>query len=731
MSLRMNRWRWLGVAMVAVLLVAVVGFVPRAVERRVRTHVLPKLSAKLGLPVEVEAIDVGWGAISLKGVRIGDVARVPNIEVRVGIGAAMVGRLEVGELKLIEPLVQARLGQPDTARLEALIRQHIGDLGDRGVAASAQRGEAAAGSWPLPETLVVDGGTLRLELEADHGQIELGGLTVRAHPKTHEGEVALHELAVVVGRGQRLVLRQLRLRVAASGALEALVGDGQVAPWEGFSLTNVAGTARATSAGELTLDLGGSYGGANEPLWTVKGTIDLVRRVGDVTFAANEFSLARLAAVVPHDMLRDLDQTKIDAALHVQLAQRRVTYEGSGHVIGLTVYHPMIAAEPLDALAFGGTFAGHVDLDARTVVLDQASLATNDVPFTMAATLALPLASRVTEAGVPRPAASLEASLMVPPVPCQTALRAVPKAIAPFLQDFALQGEFAANLAVAIDWNDLDAVVLDADIGLDRCQVKKAPSAVGDRLKTEFVHHVEVDKDAWLDIRIGPSNPDFVPYAALPPHVVNAVLTTEDPRFFRHHGFLPSEFQKALAENLKAGYFRLGASSITMQLVKNVLLYREKTLSRKFQELFLTWHVERVLTKERMLEIYFSVVEYGPGIYGISQAARAYFGKPVAELSVKEAVFLAKLLPSPKARYRQYCEGTLRKWMEDGIGLALERMLQKAWITQAQFDEAMATPLAFAPMTESREQCLERVKKAIAKARSTSPAAAQPEEDER
>ncbi|HEY7955516.1 MAG TPA: biosynthetic peptidoglycan transglycosylase, partial [Polyangia bacterium] len=123
-------------------------------------------------------------------------------------------------------------------------------------------------------------------------------------------------------------------------------------------------------------------------------------------------------------------------------------------------------------------------------------------------------------------------------------------------------------------------------------------------------------------------------------------------------GFISSEFRSALQQNLQRGYFRLGASSITMQMVKNTLLSREKTLSRKLQEMFLTWYLEHSLTKERILEIYFNVIEFGPGIYGIGRAAHHYFGKSAKDLEPQEAAFFSSILPSPKRRYIQYCHAS-------------------------------------------------------------------------
>ena len=136
-------------------------------------------------------------------------------------------------------------------------------------------------------------------------------------------------------------------------------------------------------------------------------------------------------------------------------------------------------------------------------------------------------------------------------------------------------------------------------------------------------------------------------------------MTTEDNGFFKHHGWVSSEFKSALRRNLERGGFRLGASSITMQMVKNVLLTKEKTLSRKLQELFLVWYLEQELPKERILELYFNAIEFGPRIYGIGAATRHYFGKKPSELTPLEAAFFSSILPSPKRRYVQYCHGAL------------------------------------------------------------------------
>jgi membrane peptidoglycan carboxypeptidase len=96
-----------------------------------------------------------------------------------------------------------------------------------------------------------------------------------------------------------------------------------------------------------------------------------------------------------------------------------------------------------------------------------------------------------------------------------------------------------------------------------------------------------------------------------------------------------------------------------MQLIKNVFLHREKTLGRKLQEVLLTWWTERVMDKRDMLELYLNVIEYGPGIYGIRQAAKHYWNREPAELSPAEGVFLSTILPNPKKFYSFYQKNAL------------------------------------------------------------------------
>ncbi|MBK7855387.1 MAG: transglycosylase domain-containing protein [Bacteroidetes bacterium] len=163
-----------------------------------------------------------------------------------------------------------------------------------------------------------------------------------------------------------------------------------------------------------------------------------------------------------------------------------------------------------------------------------------------------------------------------------------------------------------------------------------------------------------------------------------AVLTSEDPSFFYHRGFVEESFRESIIENIKERRFVRGGSTISMQLVKNVFLSRQKNISRKLQEALIVWLIENnnICSKERMFEIYLNAIEWGPGIYGIKQAAEFYFAKHPSELSLAESIYLSSIIPRPKYfKYNFDKEGKLKPYLGSYYKLITNRMLSKTWIT--------------------------------------------------
>jgi monofunctional biosynthetic peptidoglycan transglycosylase len=166
-----------------------------------------------------------------------------------------------------------------------------------------------------------------------------------------------------------------------------------------------------------------------------------------------------------------------------------------------------------------------------------------------------------------------------------------------------------------------------------------------------FIAAIHLPRDRLVERDLSPANPNFRPLEAIDSVLVHAVVTNEDGAFFRHGGFNTEAVKSAIADNLKAGAFRRGAGTITMQLVRNLYLGHARTISRKGQEVVLAWVLEHLtpLTKERMLEIYLNIIEWGDGVFGAEAAARYHFGAPAAALSPEQAARLAAMLPSPRS----------------------------------------------------------------------------------
>ncbi|EKD52057.1 MAG: hypothetical protein ACD_62C00126G0013 [uncultured bacterium] len=155
---------------------------------------------------------------------------------------------------------------------------------------------------------------------------------------------------------------------------------------------------------------------------------------------------------------------------------------------------------------------------------------------------------------------------------------------------------------------------------------------------------------------------EFIPLSQVSPHVVRAILASEDDLFFTHTGFNWRETEKAFKKNMKRKKFSRGASTLTQQLARNLFLTRDKTVFRKLREIMITFRLEQTLTKKRILELYLNSAEFGPGIYGIGAACRYHFKNKPRQVSGYQAALLAAVLPNPKRYSKKPYPGiTLRR----------------------------------------------------------------------
>lgn len=140
----------------------------------------------------------------------------------------------------------------------------------------------------------------------------------------------------------------------------------------------------------------------------------------------------------------------------------------------------------------------------------------------------------------------------------------------------------------------------------------------------------------------------WVPLDQISPWLQKAVILSEDDLFYQHEGINFDMMWEAFKVNWERGRYARGASTLTMQLARNAFLHKRKTLLRKLKEMILARRLEQHLSKQRILELYLNVVEWGENIYGAEAASRYYFGKAAADLNLAQASLLASMLPNPK-----------------------------------------------------------------------------------
>ncbi len=184
----------------------------------------------------------------------------------------------------------------------------------------------------------------------------------------------------------------------------------------------------------------------------------------------------------------------------------------------------------------------------------------------------------------------------------------------------------------------------------------------------------------------------LVPLEEISPYIARATIAIEDAEFYEHNGFRPLSFARALLANLKSRSFSQGGSTITQQVVKNALLTQRKTIGRKIEEIILALRLERVYTKEQILQTYLNETSYGGTIYGVQEASQYFFGIDAKDVDLAQAAYLAAL-PQAPTRYSPY--GNHRDLLDARQKLVLQRMLEEQLITEEEYNQAAEETVTF------------------------------------
>jgi hypothetical protein len=352
------------------------------------------------------------------------------------------------------------------------------------------------------------------------------------------------------------------------------------------------------------------------------------------------------------------------------------------NVKGLCVEHPRLADGPLrmhplrfefrvvpDATAAWRVFAAAANGEAKVIT-----------EFVLALHTAHP---------------SLNLELHVPEVRCQPAFDALPVGSWSRLAGAEVTGTFSLDAKLSFEPGSKEDPKVDYTVS-DQCRFVSVPRDLArDVFRKPFQHRV-YGPNAAESVRLtGPGTGGWTPYARVGKFLPLAVVAMEDGTFFRHRGFHHPSLKSALSANLRAGSFVRGGSTVTMQLAKNLLLSRRKTLFRKLEEILLTDYLEQTFSKEELLELYLNVIEFGPNVYGVRAAAQYYFDTTPSDLSLGEALFLISVLPSPVKHAAMRANGTVPDGWVRYLRRAADNLRRVASIEPEDVEEAFRDPIGF------------------------------------
>ncbi|MBD8067768.1 transglycosylase domain-containing protein [Bacillus sp. PS06] len=198
------------------------------------------------------------------------------------------------------------------------------------------------------------------------------------------------------------------------------------------------------------------------------------------------------------------------------------------------------------------------------------------------------------------------------------------------------------------------------------------------------------DKDGEVASKISSSKINGIGLDEMPQHLIDAVISIEDHRFYKHPGVDYIGITRAVVKNLKARAVVEGGSTITQQLTKNVFLTHEQSFERKLEEFFIAQKIERTFSKDEIIEMYLNTVYFGEGAWGIRNAAATYFGKEVDELTISESATLAGLLKAPSrlSPVKNYDQSIERR------NVVLSAMKRNEVLTNKEYDEAITSEIA-------------------------------------
>jgi hypothetical protein len=351
----------------------------------------------------------------------------------------------------------------------------------------------------------------------------------------------------------------------------------------------------------------------------------------------------------------------------------------------LDVANQLVSANRLTGFSASERGRVEIDFERSLTEMKDGIIEVNGVPLTLSFDL---------RPGSESPAFDIRADLRTTPL--IRLLRAVPNA-----QELELMKNLSPNVLFAFSF-ETSGVLRDPTTWQPKLEHRLTGiGSSGGGSGLEYLRHtfryfpLTTTGRADTGRLIGPDTASWISFSRTPYVQRRAVMVSEDASFYIHHGIDIGEIQEAIHKGVATGEKTRGGSTLTQQLVKNLFLTRDRTALRKLQEVLLTFHLESALTKDQIFELYLNIIEWGPDVYGLKEAAWHYFNKRPESLNVREMCFLAVIIPAPISLHTQYENGYVNARTNAKIDALLERLNHLGTLSDEAYEEAKDTKIHF------------------------------------
>ncbi len=368
-----------------------------------------------------------------------------------------------------------------------------------------------------------------------------------------------------------------------------------------------------------------------------------------LTLNTKQFDFARFTRMADFSKYLRLNTFPVSGHINaiLEIPQKRAYFDIDASVSSGSIYSEMLSRNEISNINASLESNIWLDFSEKTFAIENAHGKLNKIPFDFSISR-----QKIAEENYHFEVSLESASESGDFIP------SLPAGFAPNLEGYKLSGPYSFKISTSFDDDKLDNLSLNADFQLDEVQTLQYDPHSDFELLNGDAFMIRINA-ATIPIKIGPRDPDWVSFYDLPRETAYAFVASEDGKFFTHSGFDIRAIRASLIANLKADKVVRGGSTISQQVVKNLFLNQDKTASRKFQEAFLTWQMEKKLSKRRIFEFYLNLAHWAKDTYGIRAAAQFYFQKPVSQLTLRESLFLVSILPNPIIFGKQYADNKL------------------------------------------------------------------------